>query len=132
MNPGKASSHGSSGWMRNNEWLIRFLLRFPTPKAVTALALPQFIELMGPLMGRRANKAAKIEEIYTLATRSIALPISEDSPAVATFRLQLERYLQLCEARQSLESQTETLLANRARTISGCVPCRGSARSLRW
>lgn len=112
---------------QRNEWFIRFLLRFPTPKAVTALALPQFVELMGPLMGRRVNKAAKIEEIYTLATRSIALPIYEDSPAVATFRLQLERYLQLCEARQSLESQADALLANRAdyqrlRTLPGVGP----------
>lgn len=112
---------------QRNEWFIRFLLRFPTPKAVIALALPQFVEIMGPLMGRRVSKAAKIEEIYTLATRSIALPISEDSPAVATFRLQLERYLQLCEARQSLERQADALLANRAdyqrlRTLPGVGP----------
>ena len=78
-------------WLpQRNEWFIRLLLRFPTPRSVMALTLPQFIEVMWPLMGRRVNKGAKIDEIYALAARSIALPIPEDSPAVASFRLQLE------------------------------------------
>jgi hypothetical protein len=42
------------------------------------------------------------------------LPIARDSPAVGTFRLQLERYLQLCHARQALERQADTLLALRS------------------
>ena len=103
------------------------LLRFPTPRSVMALTLPQFVEAMGPLMGRRVNKGAKIEEIYALAARSIALPIPEDSPAVASFRLQLERYLQLCQARESLEVQADTLLSTRPdyqrlRTLPGVGP----------
>lgn len=112
---------------QRNEWFIRFLLRFPTPKCVSALTLPQFIDLAWPMIGRRVNKAAKLEEIYALAARSIALPIPEDSPAVASFRLQLERYLQLCQARQGLEIQADALLATRAdyrrlRTLPGVGP----------
>ena len=112
---------------QRNEWFIRFLLRFPTPRSVTAMTPSQFVEVMWPLIGRRVNKAAKIEEIYALAASSIALPIPEDSPAVGTFRLQLERYLQLCEARQSLEVQADTLLSarpdyQRLRTLPGVGP----------
>ena len=112
---------------QRNEWFIRFLLRFPTPRSVTAMTPSQFVEVMWPLIGRRVNKAAKIEEIYGLAAGSIALPIPEDSPAVGTFRLQLERYLQLCEARQSLEVQADTLLSarpdyQRLRTLPGVGP----------
>lgn len=115
-------------WLpQRNEWFIRLLLRFPTPRSVMALTLPQFIEVMWPLIGRRVNKGAKIEEIYALAARSIALPIPEDSPAVASFRLQLERYLQLCQARERLEVQADTLLSTRPdyqrlRTLPGVGP----------
>lgn len=62
-------------------------------------------------MGRRVHKQAKIREIHALATHSIALPIAIDSPAVTTFRLQLERYLQLSETRRDLERQADALLA---------------------
>src|SRR6185369_10412083 len=42
----------------------------------------------------------------------IALPMLDGCPAVSMFRLQLERYLQLCEARAALEAHAETLLGN--------------------
>lgn len=50
-----------------------------------------------------------------------------NSPAVATFRLQLERYLQLCEARNALETQADALLPGsadyqRLKTIPGVGP----------
>ncbi len=102
-------------WLpQRNEWFIRLLLRFPTPQTATALSLDAFGEIAGPLMGRRVHKQAKIEEIYNLASYSIALPIREDSPAVATFRMQLERYLQLCKTRNELEAQADALLQSRA------------------
>jgi transposase len=112
---------------QRNEWFIRLLLRFPTPRAVTTLSLPGVAEVVGPLIGRRVNKQAKIEEMYDLALHSIALPIAEDSPAVGTFRLQLERYLQLCQARGALEAQADALLSARSdyqrlRTLPGVGP----------
>ena len=112
---------------QSNEWFIRLLLRFPTPRSVTAIAMPKFVAEVWELMGRRVHKREKIEEIHALAARSIALPIADDSPAVGTFRLQLERYLQLCQARRTLELQAHRLLSarvdyQRLRTLPGIGP----------
>lgn len=112
---------------QHNDWFIRLLLRFPVPTAVTALPLPDFIAAAWTLVGRRVHKQAKLEEIYDLASHSIGLPIGEDSPAVGTFRLQLQRYLTLNEERQRLEIDAHTFLAERAdyrhlRTLPGVGP----------
>lgn len=112
---------------QRNEWFIRFLIRFPTPASIQALDFESFRETVSALMGRRVHKEAKIREIYALAARSIALPIAIDSPAIATFRLQLERYLQICQARQQLETVAEALLAERSdyqqlRSVPGIGP----------
>jgi len=109
---------------QRNEWFVRLLLQFPTPASITAIEYAQFRDAIWKSMGRRVHKEAKIAEIYALAARSIALPMLESSPAVATFRLQLERYLQLCEIRNALEAQTDALLAHsadyqRLKTIPG-------------
>lgn len=112
---------------QRNEWFIRFLLRFPTPHAVRSVDFPAFQQEVSALMGRRVHKQAKIAEIYELAAHSIALPVGDDSPGVSTFRLQLDRYLQLCRARVQLERQAEELLSGRSdyqllRTIPGVGP----------
>jgi transposase len=112
---------------QRNEWFIRFLLRFPTPASVKALDFATFREAVSALMGRRVHKSAKIAEIYALAEHSIGLPVSDSSLAVTTFRLQLERYLQLCEARQQLEVDAEHLLHDRPdyqqlRSVPGIGP----------
>jgi transposase len=99
---------------QRNEWFIRLLLQFPTPASITAIGLTRFREAIWKPMGRRVHKEAKIAEIYALAEQSIALPMLDSSPAVTTFRLQLERYLQLSEARTAIESQADTLLADSA------------------
>jgi len=99
---------------QRNEWFIRLLLQFPTPASVAALSVEEFRDRVWKPMGRRVHKQAKIEEIHALAARSIALPIGIESPAVATFRLQLERYLQLCEMRATLERQADALLSSNA------------------
>jgi transposase len=112
---------------QRNEWFIRLLIEFPTPASIAALSAEEFRDRIWKSMGRRVHKQTKIQEIHDLAGRSIALPIAVDSPAVATFRLQLERYLQLCELRVSLESQADALLATNVdyqclRTVPGVGP----------
>jgi transposase len=112
---------------QRNEWFIRFLLRFPTPESIRAIDFENFGKQVSELMGRRVHKRAKIAEIYALAADSIGLPVAADSPAIATFRLQLERYLQLGEMRRRIEVQAEQLLADRAdyrrlRSIPGVGP----------
>jgi transposase len=109
---------------QRNEWFIRLLLQFPTPASIVALSFDHFREAIWTSMGRRVHKQAKIEEIYALAARSIALPVDADSAAVTTFRLQLSRYLQLCEARKALDAQADALLSSRPdyqrlRTVPG-------------
>jgi transposase len=112
---------------QRNEWFIRFLIRFPTPHSVRELDFPSFRDTVWRLMGRRVHKEAKIQEIYAMAARSIALPIDNHSVGIATFRLQLERYLQLCKCRDQLEQHSEQLLGTREdyqrlRTVPGIGP----------
>jgi transposase len=109
---------------QRNGWFIRLLIQFPTPASIAALSVEEFRDRIWKSMGRRVHKEAKIQQIHALAKRSIALPIEADSPAVATFRLQLERYLQLCEIRDALEGNADALLSEnpdyqRLRTIPG-------------
>jgi hypothetical protein len=99
---------------QRNEWFIQLLMLFPTPASITAVGLSGFREAIWKPMGRRVHKEAKIAEIYALAERSIALPMSAGSPAVTTFRVQLQRYLQLSEAKTAMERQADELLADRA------------------
>lgn len=109
---------------QRNEWFIRLLLRFPTPSSIAAVSVEEFRDAIWKSMGRRVHKHAKIAEIHALALHTIALPIPVSSPAVSTFRLQLERYLQLCEARSALEAQADALLSEsldyqRLKTVPG-------------
>lgn len=97
-----------------SEWFIRFLLRFPTPAAIRALPREAFISEAWDLVGRKVAKRAKLEEIYTLASESIGLPVSLDSPAIEVFRLQLSRYLELNQQRDQLDRRAQELLAGNA------------------
>ena len=116
---------------QRNDWFIRFLLRFPTPQSIRATAFASFGEEVSALMGRRVHKQAKIAEIYALATDSIGLPVAPDSPAMATFRLQLERYLQLTETRRRIGFRPSSCSPTAA-TIRGCGAFQVSVRSSLW
>lgn len=109
------------------DWFIRFLLRFPIPEAARRLDRKEFIAEAGPLVGRKVNKRAKLEEIYELAGESIALPMDPGGLAVRTFRLQLQRYLELNGIRKQLEQWAEKALeanedARLLRSIPGIGP----------
>lgn len=95
------------------EWWIQYLLRFPTPEAITKLDLNSFINIASPIVGRKVNKAVKLIELYRLAQQSIGLPCAEDSLACQTFQLQLQRLLELNQMRQKLERQAHALLSGR-------------------
>ena len=84
------------------EWFCRFLIRFPTPGAIMALDRQTFIEAAWDLVGRKVAKARLLNELYETAQHSIGLPVSEDGLAVQTFRLQVQRYLDLTEQRHQL------------------------------
>ena len=95
-------------------WFVAFLTQFPTPGAICALSREAFVAAAEPLVGRKVHKRAKLEELYELAHRSIGLPVLLDSPAIETFRLQLEQLRRLATLREALEARAHTLLEGRA------------------
>ena len=94
-----------------SEWWINFLLHFPTPTSVTQYTEEEFCSLASPIIGRKVNKQAKLQELYATAQRSIGLPIAPESLACQTFKLQLQRYQELTSQRKRLEQQAESLLS---------------------
>jgi transposase len=109
------------------DWFARFLLRFPVPEAVCQLDRETFVEEAWPLVGRKVNKRAKLEEIYELAHDTIALPMDPEGHAIQAFRLQLQRYLSLNGLRDQLESWARDALAENEdaqllRSIPGIGP----------
>jgi transposase len=96
------------------EWFVVFLEQFPTPAAVQALPKEAFVRAAWSVVGRKVNKQAKLEELYELAQRSIALPVAVDSVAIETVRLQLAQLRRLAELRQTLEARAHALLKDRA------------------
>ena len=96
------------------EWFVDYLEKFPTPAAVCALPKEEFVKAAWSVIGRKVNKRAKLEELYELAHHSIALPVSIDSVAIETFRLQLGQLRRLAELRQALEVRAHALLKDRA------------------
>lgn len=106
---------------------IGFLLRFPTPASVTRLTESAFIADAWEAVGRKVGKRAWLSGVYELAHHSVALPIPVDSPAVATFRLRLQAYLDLSAQRAELEHWADGLLGSlpdyqRLQTIPGIGP----------
>lgn len=94
-------------------WLARFLIRFPTAASIRALPFEAFQCEAWDVVGRKVNKRTWIRELYDAACTSIGLPVSEDSVAIDTFRLQLRRYQQLIEQRDALAETAHHLLHGR-------------------
>ncbi len=101
-------------------WLARFLIRFPTAASIRARPFDAFREEAWDLVGRKVNKQTWIRELYDAACASIGLPVTEDSVAIETFRLQLRRYQQLIEQRDSLVEIAHRLLQGRPDYESLC------------
>ncbi|MCP1677220.1 transposase [Natronocella acetinitrilica] len=109
------------------EWFCRFLLRFPVPASIQALDRATFIEQAWDVVGRKVAKQRFLNELYELARGSMGLPVPVDSPAVMTYRLQIQRYLDLTAQRKDLERGAEQLLSpnpdyRRLRTLPGVGP----------
>lgn len=95
-----------------NAWWVNYLLHFPTPTCVTQHSVDEFCAIASPIIGRKVNKLAKLRELYANAQHSIGLPIAPESLACQTFKLQLQRYQELCAQRKQLEQQAESTLGN--------------------
>lgn len=94
-----------------SEWFCRLMLKYPTPISICTLGKSEFVEDAWEVVGRKVAKQRFLEELYAMAGQSIGLPVDQASVSVQTFRLQLQRYLDLTQQRQALEQQAQTLLA---------------------
>lgn len=109
------------------EWFCQFLLKFPTPLAITRYKQQTFVKRAWDVIGRKQYKQQFLEHLYDIARESIALPVSVASHSVETFKLQLRRYIELSQQRADLEKKSELFLAERAdyqrlRTLPGVGP----------
>jgi transposase len=95
------------------EWFCRLLLKYPTPKSITRYKQQTFAKRAWDVVGRKVAKQRFLEELYETAATSIGLPVEANSLAVATFKLQLERYLTLTRQRSKLEQKAEAFLDDR-------------------
>ena len=116
--------------MSRPEWFCQFLLKFPTPSCITSLTRDVFVKKSWDVVGRKQYKQQFLEHLYDVAVDSIALPLSEYSLAVTTFRLQLHRYVGLSAQRLQLEKQSEIIYRNGV-TTDTYVRSRALALSLR-
>src|SRR6202023_2774115 len=97
-----------------SEWFIRFLLRFPTARAIRMLDFETFTREAWNLIGRKVAKRAWLAEAYAMAAESMGLPVPVESTAIDMFRLQLSRYLDLTTQRKQLDEHAQQLLAANA------------------
>ncbi|GDM53674.1 transposase [Escherichia coli] len=110
--------------MSRAELFCQFLLQFPTPSCITSLNRDLFVKQAWDVVGRKQYKQQFLEHLYDISANSIALPLSDGSLAVTTFKLQLHRYVELSAQRLQLEKQAENYLQERSdyqhlRTIPG-------------
>ncbi len=110
-----------------SEQFLAMLLAYPTPGSITAEPLDAFVSAAWPIAGRKVAKRAWLTGVYELAQHSVALPVAPESPAVATFRLRVQSFLDLSVQRTALERWAETLLGEHPdyhllQTIPGIGP----------
>lgn len=109
------------------QWFIPLLHRFPCPAAITGYAQKMFEQEAWILVGRKVNTRGFLEDLYTTASQSIGLAVSEDSEAIQMFRVILAEHQQLCATRAAIEQQADQTLRThpdyqRLRTLPGVGP----------
>jgi transposase len=97
-----------------SQWLYKLLLKYPTPQSIGKMNKAVFIEEAWDVVGRKVNKKQFLEEFYETAETSVGLPVDNDSVAVLTFKLQIQRYLDLTTQREQLENKADEFLSHRS------------------
>lgn len=95
-----------------SDWFLALIERFPTPGSITALEREAFVAEAWPLVGRKVSKARRINDIYETASSSIALPVSEESAAIAMFRMIIAQARGLIRERNRIEEIAQFTLAD--------------------
>jgi transposase len=86
------------------EWFSDFLSAFPIPAAIVKYSKEEFIKKAWDYAGKKMNKQMWLTDVYHSASESIGLPVSDDSEAVAMFRIVLKEYGDLCRRRREIEA----------------------------
>lgn len=94
-----------------SDWFFALIERFPTLASIIALEAETFSAAAWPLIGRKVSKARLINDIYETACASIALPVPEDSAAIAMFRMGIAQGRSLIQQRDEIERLAHARLA---------------------
>jgi transposase len=110
-----------------SEWFCRFLCKFPTPQSITRYKIATFVKRAWVIVDRKVAKQRFLEEVHETACRSIGLPVELQGQAVKTFRIQLQRIIDLNQLRHQLEKTSENILNAREdyqqlRSVPGVGP----------
>lgn len=88
------------------------MIEFPTPAHVRQLSQEASVAAAWSIVGRKVNKQGKLEEIWSMAEHSAALPHMPESLAVETFRMTLRHFQQLTALRAEIEQRAEAVLCD--------------------
>ena len=114
-----------------SDWFLALLERFPTPTSMTALGQEDFTREAWALVGRKVSKARLINDIYETACASVALPVDEDSVAIAMFRMVIAQARSLIRQRDEIERTAHALLSeNRDYQLLRMIPGIGPINAL--
>ncbi len=114
-----------------SDWFLALLERFPTPGSMTALGQEAFTREAWSLVGRKVSKARLINDIYETACASVALPVDEDSVAIAMFRMVIAQARSLIRQRDEIERAAHAMLSeNRDYQLLRMIPGIGPINAL--
>jgi transposase len=114
-----------------SDWFLALLERFPTPTSMTRLGQESFTREAWSLVGRKVSKVRLINDIYETACASVALPIDEDSVAIAMFRMVIAQARSLIRQRDEIERTAHALLSdNRDYQLLRMIPGIGPINAL--
>lgn len=100
------------GGNSRSDWFLALLERFPTPAGMMALGQEGFTHEAWSRVGRKVSKARLINDIYETACASVALPIDEDSVAIAMFRMVIAQARSLVRQSDEIERTAHALLSD--------------------
>jgi transposase len=114
-----------------SDWFLALLERFPTPDSMTKVGQEAFTSEAWTLVGRKVSKARLINDIYQTACASTALPVDEDSVAIAMFRMVIAQARSLIRQRNEIEQLAHaTLSDNRDYQLLRMIPGIGPINAL--
>lgn len=88
---------------------------------MTALGQEAFTREAWSLVGREVSKARLINDIYETACASFALPVDEDSVAIAMFRMVIAQARSLIRQRDEIERTAPMPCSARTAITSSCA-----------